>query len=235
MTDALTRDEIAGLRQYSTTTISNVIEVLVPARRGRGFTTRPVYCAFPDLKPMVGYAKTVTIRASERSPLGAEAAQKQRGDYLDYLAAGPHPAISVVEDLDEPAGQGTFWGKRNAVVHKKLSCDGVLTNGIMRDANTIVPDFQLLVGGLGVSHSFVHTVEFGVSVEVFGLTVASGDLIHGDAHGAVIVPPDVVREIPKALDYLKRRGAAVGDALDDPDFTVEKLKAAYQLADEIKV
>ncbi len=235
MTDALTRDEIAGLRQYSTTTISNVIEVLVPARRGRGFTTRPGYCAFPDLKPMVGYAKTVTIRASERSPLGAEESQKQRGDYLDYLAAGPHPAISVVEDLDEPAGQGTFWGKRNAVVHKKLGCDGVLTNGIMRDANTIVPDFQLLVGGLGVSHSFVHTVEFGVSVEVFGLTVASGDLIHGDAHGAVIVPPDVVREIPKALDYLKRRGAAVGDALDDPDFTVEKLKAAYQLADEIKV
>jgi regulator of RNase E activity RraA len=111
----------------------------------------------------------------------------------------------------------------------------VLTNGIMRDANTIVPDFQLLIGGLGVSHYFVHTVEFGAPVEVFVLTVASGDLIHGDAHGAVIVPPEVVREIPKALDYLKRRGAAVGDALDDRDFTVEKLKAAYQLADDIKV
>ena len=235
MPDALTRDEIAGLRRYSTTTISNVIEVLAPDRRGLGFTIRPVTCAFPDLKPMIGYAKTVTIRASQRSPLGAEEAQKQRGDYLDYLAAGPHPAISVVQDIDDPPGQGTFWGKRNAVVHKKLGCDGVLTNGIMRDANTIVPDFQLLVGGLGVSHSFVHTVEFGTPVEVFGLTVASGDLIHGDAHGAVIVPPEVVREIPKALDYLKRRGAAVGDALDDSDFTVEKLKAAYRLADQIKV
>ncbi|MDP7652216.1 MAG: RraA family protein [Rhodospirillales bacterium] len=235
MTEPLTTEEISGLREYSTTTISNVIEVLVPDRRGRGFTIRPVTCAFPDLKPMVGYAKTVTIKASERSSLSAEAAQKQRGDYLDYLAAGPHPTISVVQDVDEPAGQGTFWGKRNAVVHKKLGCDGVLTNGIMRDTNTIIPDFQLLVAGLGVSHSFVHTIEFDTPVEVYGLTVSSGDLIHGDAHGAVIVPPEVVREIPKALDYLKRRGAAVGDALDDPGFTVEKLKAAYQLADDIKV
>jgi hypothetical protein len=64
MTDALTRDEIAGLRQYSTTTVSNVIEVLVPDRRGLGFTIRPVTFAFPDLKPMIGYAETVTIRES---------------------------------------------------------------------------------------------------------------------------------------------------------------------------
>src|SRR5438034_8206218 len=99
MTQALDTDQIAALRKIDTPTICNLLEMVAPQRRGHGYTTKHLHCAFPDLPPIVGYAKTATMRAKEASALGAAENMALRFRYFDYLASGPLPRISVIQDL----------------------------------------------------------------------------------------------------------------------------------------
>ena len=50
------------LREYDSATIANVIELFQVRRRNRGFMTREIKAAFPQLPPMVGFAATATCR-----------------------------------------------------------------------------------------------------------------------------------------------------------------------------
>ena len=159
---------------------------------------------------------------------------ERRCDYADYVGSGPAPRVSVIQDLDDPPGYGAFWGEVNSNVHKALGCLGVVTNGSVRDLDMIAPEFQLIAGSVGPSHAFVHLVDFGVEVNVLGMVVRSGDLIHADRHGAVVIPHHVARDVAPALDLMQRREAVVIETARDPDFTAEKLKEAYRRSAQIK-
>jgi regulator of RNase E activity RraA len=174
------------LRSIDTPTVCNLIEIVAPERRGAGYTASHLHCPFPELPPMVGSAKTVTIRA--RHPVSGPSYMQKRMDYLDYVAAAPRPSVVVAEDKDEPPGHGAFWGEVQTNVHKALGCLGTVTNSSIRDIPAVAEGFQMLAGSIAPSHAYVHVVEFGVSVTIYSMEVKSGDLIHADRHGAVVVP-----------------------------------------------
>ena len=50
----------------------------------------------------------------------------------------------------------------------------------------------MLAGSIAPSHAFVHVVDFGLNVNIHGMAVKSGDLIHADRHGAVVVPVNTI-------------------------------------------
>ena len=228
MSNALSKDEFDFLRSIDTPTVCNLIEIVAATRRGAGYTVRHLHCPFPDLPPMVGFARTVTIRAKDAFGMGDASYIQRRLDYLDYVAAEPRPSIMVIEDLDQEPGYGAFWGEVQSNVHQSLGCLGTVTNGSIRDIPMIPPGFQMLAGSIGPSHAYVHMVEYGVEVNVHGMAVKSGDLIHADRHGAVVVPADKVAAMKTALDGLNQREAKIIKAARAPDMTVEKLKAAIK-------
>ena len=82
------------LRKYDTPTICNGLEIVVPHRRATGFTTAQMVSCNPKLPPIIGYARTVTIRAVEPSPLSAAEQKEKRIAYYEYVASKPGPAIS---------------------------------------------------------------------------------------------------------------------------------------------
>ncbi len=86
MSTPLTPDLIAALQAVDTPTICNALEIVAPARRAIGFTTEPLVCARPKLPPIVGYARTATIRAKQPSELSADAMKELR---LSYLTMSP--------------------------------------------------------------------------------------------------------------------------------------------------
>lgn len=227
MNDVATKDQLAFLRSLDTPTVCNLIEIVAPERRDRFYTVKHLHCPFPDLPPMVGFAKTVTIRAKSGS---ADASYMQRRlDYLDYVAAGPSPGVVVVEDLDgDDVGYGAFWGEVQSTVHKALGCLGTITNGSIRDIPMIPAGFQMLAGSIGPSHAFVHIVAFAGAVNVHGMATQSGDLIHADRHGAVVVPPDKIADMQTALPGLSGREARILAAAREANPTVDKIKAAFR-------
>ena len=205
----VTDDALAFLRSIDTPTVCNLIEIVAPERRGAGYTVQHLHCPFPELPPMVGFAKTATIRAKDAVPLGAGGYMQKRLDYLDYVADAPSPGIVVLEDLDDEVGYGAFWGEVQSNVHKALGCLGTITNGSIRDIPAIAPGFQMLAGSIVPSHAYVHVVDYGIDVTVAGMATKSGDLIHADRHGAIVVPVDKIEAMKTALDGLAAREAKI--------------------------
>jgi regulator of RNase E activity RraA len=202
--------ELEFLRSMDTPTVCNLVEIVAPERRGHGYTVKHLYCPFPELPPMVGFARTVTFKAKDAVPLGHGGYMQKRLDYLDYVAGAPRPSVMVMEDLDgEHVGYGAFWGEVQSNVHKALGCLGVITNGSVRDIPMIAPGFQMLAGSIVPSHAYVHVADFGIEVTVHGMRVKSGDLIHADRHGAIVVPDEKIEAMRAAVDGLAAREAKI--------------------------
>jgi regulator of RNase E activity RraA len=215
------------LRSIDTPTVCNLLEIVAPERRGFGYTVRHLHCAFPDLPPMVGFAKTVTMRAQDQVSLGEAGYMNKRLDYLDYIASAPQPSIAVIQDLDDIVGFGAFWGEVQSNVHKALGCLGTITNGSIRDLPMIPQGFQMLAGSIAPSHAWVHVVDFGIDVNIHGMAVKNGDLIHADRHGAVVVPLTIIDPMKAAADGLAAKEAKIINAAKSGK-GVEAIKAAMK-------
>jgi regulator of RNase E activity RraA len=228
----LTPDLIAVLKSIDTPTVCNALELLVPERRGYGFTTKPLVCTRPDLGPVVGIARTATIRAAHPSDSDANQAYA-RDTYYAYIDEGRKPSVVVIQDLDDERGYGSFWGEVNSNIHKGLGCDAVITNGSVRDLPDIAEGFQMLADRVGPSHAFVHIVDHSRPVTVAGMRVSDGDVIHADQHGAVVIPHAVCGDVKQAADLIGRRERVVITAAQRPGFNVDSLRRAQRESAEI--
>ena len=234
MADAIDPAVLQALTQWDTPTICNALELIVPERRATGFTVENMVCFDPSLPPIVGYARTATIRAITPGPEAAEAARTKRAAYYEYVAGGGAlPGIIVMQDLDPNPGVGAFWGEVNTSIHKGLGSAGLVTNGSIRDLDACAPGFQMLAGKVGPSHAHVHVVDFGLDVNIFGMSVCSDDVIHADRHGAVVIPAEAVVKVADAVDLLTRREAVILEVARAPGFNIDKLKKAMAESAEI--
>ena len=233
MSELLTAAELSELAAFDTPTICNALELVAPERRVIGFTTETLICPFPERKPMVGYAKTGSVRAVEKPPADAGALRRARLDYYRYIADGALPKVVVLQDVDSRRGFGCFWGEVNTAIHRGLGCEGVITDGGVRDLDAIAPGFGVLCGKVTPSHAYVRPVAFGNEVDVFGMLVRSGDLVHADRHGAVIIPHAVAKKVAGAAALCVRREVPILEAARRPGFSIAELEAALAASDEI--
>jgi len=219
-------------RKYDTPTIINALDILDSKFRTKGFTTEQVVCADPSLPPIVGYARTATIRAAS---IVDPQKKRDRGiAYYEYVSSGPGPNISVIEDVDDSPGFGAFWGEVNTNIHNALGLLGVVTNGSVRDLDVLSPGFQVLAGKIGPSHAYVRIEETGKEVNIFGMNVRHNDLIHADRHGAVVIPKELAEGLPNAIKLMIRREKIILDACKSTDFDFEILKEAILKSSQIK-
>jgi regulator of RNase E activity RraA len=112
-------------------------------------------------------------------------------------------------------------------VHKALGCLGTITNGSVRDIPQVAEGFQMLAGSIGPSHAYVHVEDFGIPVTIHGMAVKSGDLLHADRHGAVVVPPETIDAMKMALEELAKQEARIIAAAKSGR-GVEAIKAAFR-------
>ncbi len=233
-TEPLQPADLAALAEFDTPTICNALERLDAQTQGSGFTTEPTICGFPAQKPIVGYARTAMIRSAQ--PLGATKAQQRamQDDYYRYIDAGARPSIVVIQDLDgAQAGYGAFWGEVQSAIHVGLGAQGLITNGSVRDLDQWAPGFQFLAARLAPSHAYAKPVGHGTEVQVFGMRVRSGDLIHADRHGAVVIPPALARAVPAAAREVAAREARILSAARGPGFSAEKLISVFAQLDSL--
>ncbi|MCB1692063.1 MAG: hypothetical protein KDI19_04815 [Pseudomonadales bacterium] len=225
----IAQDTFNALLKLDTPTVCNALEVVSPDRRAQGFNVRPFVCAHPALPPILGYARTVRIRSTHKPY------RPQDSDgYYSYIAeGGPIPSIAIVQDIDEIPGYGALWGEVNTNVHYGLGCQGVVTNGSIRDIPDSQPKFQMLGGMINPSHAWINVLDWGMTVNVHGMEVSDGDLVHADMHGAVVIPSDAAAAVVEEAKKIIAREHIIISAAKEPGFNMEKLRAAWKGMAEI--
>ncbi|MEM9577998.1 MAG: RraA family protein [Pseudomonadota bacterium] len=215
------------LMEVDTPTVCNAIEVAQGKRGFNAFTRGTMLASHPEAPAMVGYARTARIRAVEPPSEPPEVIKKRRMGYYKHMAEGPRPAVCVVQDLDVPHAIGAYWGEINTNIHKAFGLAGTLTDGVMRDLGDVPDGYPVVAGSIGPSHGFVHVVDYGQPVEIFGMAVADGDLVHADRHGAVVVPPEVIPKLAQAIQTLMNSERIIFDAVKGKSLTFEEFESVW--------
>jgi regulator of RNase E activity RraA len=199
--ERLTHSELLRLKRWNTPTIYNGWEQITQHDiAADAFNLEETKDFMPQMGPMIGYAVTLVVQPSSAA---AKSVAGTTEKYREYLAAQPGPKIVVVQDLDKPQVIGSFWGEVNANVHRSLGCLGTITDGAIRDLDEMTnAGFKALARRLCVGHAHVVPVRWGCSVEVFGRTVESGQLIHADKHGFLAIPREDEARLLQAATFM---------------------------------
>lgn len=222
----MTPDLFELLSRVDTPTVCNAIEVAQGRRGFAAFTRGTMLCSEPG-RAIVGHAVTAQIAAKAPPTEPPEVIRARRMAYYKAMHDGPKPSVAVVEDMDFPDCIGAYWGEVNTTIHKGFGMSGALTNGVMRDLGDLPDGFPVVAGSVGPSHGFVHVRSLGDPVTIFGLTVAQGDLIHADRHGALVIPPEVVPHLAEAIRKLLETERLILEPARRPGFDFAAFEAAW--------
>jgi 4-hydroxy-4-methyl-2-oxoglutarate aldolase len=218
----LTDEELDSLRLFDTCMVANAVETFNVRLHNTGFTNASIRCLFEDGPPMVGYAATARLRSGAPPMVGGKF--RDRGDFWNSIFEIPPPRILVLEDMDHPPGRGAFVGDMHASILKALGCIGYLTNGAVRELPSVrMMGIQLFAGSVAVSHAYAHIFDVGASVNIGGMEVLPGDLMHGDRHGVLTVPAEIAAKIPVVAAELQRAEQKVIDFCRSSAFSVTNL------------
>jgi len=209
---AISSDTLDRLRAFDTPTICNVIELFEVRPRNRGFLDHRIRSCFPSLPPMVGFAAPAAFR-SDAAPAAPDAYGSLDAQ-LEQFERLPGPAVVVLQDLDDPP-VGAVFGEVMCSTYRAFGAEGLVTNGGGRDLPQVEKlSFPVFTGGTICAHAYCHLLHIGLPVRVGGVTIAEGELIHGDGDGVTTIPIDIASEVADAapefvaaeaiiLDYLR--------------------------------
>jgi 4-hydroxy-4-methyl-2-oxoglutarate aldolase len=134
------------------------------------------------------------------------------GLYRDvyHLPAGHNPyelEIALVDDLRPgevlvlacgASGRIAPWGELLTTASLSRGAQGCVTDGLVRDIKAIrTLGFPVFHGGIGPldSKGRGEVCAIDVPVECAGVPVSPGDLVFGDADGAVVVPQQMLAQV----------------------------------------
>ena len=217
---------IEMLKNYDSPTISNVIELFEIRPQTTGYLHSSIKALFPELPPMVGHAVTMTFQASKKSE--GKSQYNDIGRHVEALCEMPEPRVWVVQDMDEEP-VGASFGELVVSTYMAFGCVGIVSSGGARDSVAIRKrKLPIFAPSNIVSHGYPHCLALNVPVEVGGVTIKPGDLLHGDADGIVTVPGDLAPQIAIMCQRFMEAEKKWIDYVDSPNPAVEGVRGAVE-------
>jgi regulator of RNase E activity RraA len=223
MTRSLDPGELAELAAVDTPTVCNAIERFRVRDDAAGFMGSGVRCLTPELGVMVGHAVTATVDSmTPGRPRGREGLVR----LWEAVAAAPPPAVLVFQDVSRARTHSVHLGDVMATVARRLGAVGVVTDGAVRDLEGIRPlRFHVFANGVAPSHGTFNVLTVGTPVEVDGVRVQPGDLIHADANGVATVPWEVADRLYAECLRVRADEGALREWVASRGFSLEALRA----------
>jgi regulator of RNase E activity RraA len=221
--NALTTDELEAIRQFDTCAVLNAIETFRLRLRNAGFAKPGLQWLFPTIPSVIGYAATLRVKSSN-PPLSGSAFE-DRTDWWRDMQNLPGPRVAVIQDIDESAGVGSVAGEVHAAIMQRLGCDGLITNGSVRDLRALEEmAFACSARSVSPSHAYAHPVDHNQPVEIFGLVVRPGDLLMADRNGVISIPEEIAADVAAVAGSLRRREQRIVDFCRSGHFSLDALR-----------
>jgi len=187
-----------------------------------GFVGGSVQCAFPELGVMVGRALTVTMRNPGDRPASREGFWRM-WEELDAMAG---PVVLMIGDVSGAPQRVAYAGEIMARMARRLGAVGMVTDGALRDLDEVrALGFHYFMRYPVVSHANFEIATVGEPVELDGQPVETGDLVHGDVNGIVLIPWEVLDKLPAAVETVRTNEAGDMAYIESVEFSVAGFKA----------
>lgn len=140
----------------------------------------------PTLGPTVGLA--VTARVDTSTP-GNIADMELFWRQLESIEASGHPIVWVVQTVGARPDHECVLGDGMAKLLHSVGCIGAVSNGRARDlAGLHTTPFAFYGRGRVIHHCHQIIREIDTPVEIGGLVIDPGDLIHASSEGVIRIP-----------------------------------------------
>ncbi len=210
----------AALKAVDSPTVSNAIEELGVRDHQEGFAGSRVRCMLPELGVTLGYAVTAQIDTTGPGPI--EVGRGMR-EFTELMAAAPKPVVVVVQDIGPRRGRAAMFGDYAATVYGALGAVAFVTDGAIRDVEPLREmGFACFAAGTSVSHGNPRRVTMDIPIEIDGMVVEPGDLIHGDANGLLNVPLASAKDLPAQIEHVRATEKAAMDLLRGSDASIDE-------------
>ena len=111
-----------------------------------------------------------------------------------------------------------------ANVAKRVGAVGLVTDGGVRDVETVHDmGFQMFSVGLVPAHGNFGLDETMVPVEVGGVLVNHGDVVHADMNGVVVFPVDLTDYVIDEAAKVTKRESDQFNWVNSDDFSLEEM------------
>ena len=205
----------AALRGVDSATVANAIEALSVRDPAEGYADLRLRCLVAQREPMVGYA--VTVKVDSTTP-GLTPDRSRLSGLLAAVEQAPKPCVVVIEEAGAAPERGCHMGDVVATMLARLGVVGAVSGSGIRDLAGI-REAGLTAFALGtvVGRGPWTIMAVGADVEVAGLRVRPGDLLHGNGDGLVSVPDGQPAELLRQIaavqaKELNTKRRASGDA-----------------------
>jgi 4-hydroxy-4-methyl-2-oxoglutarate aldolase len=196
-------DWIDYLKSVDAPTLANAIELLNLRPRHEGFTPLDVRCLFPELGRMVGYAVTAQVETvSTSEPFDIT----RFTELYQLVEASPKPAVIALQEIGGHPDFAAHAGEVMSTIFQRLGAVGLVSDCGVRDLPEVrALGFHYFARGSVASHANFRIARVGVPVNIRGLTVRPGDILHGDENGLLLVPHGIEEQLPAKVDEVRAK------------------------------
>lgn len=234
----MSKEKIEMLHKYDTPSVTNVVATY-PADKElclglynpwevNWYTDQSLRCMFPEIGRRAGYVVTCVYGMPDPSynRLGLK-------DVLRAIQQSPQPVVLAVKQNlpDNIKNKNGLMGGNMLTAFKAAGVVGVLSDGPSRDVDEVRPmGVQYMLTGVTPGHGTFSLEAINEPVNICGMDVMPGDIVHMDENGACKFPGDRlddVLELAEKLYQLETKRMALMRETSDVDEIMKIMGGAY--------
>jgi regulator of RNase E activity RraA len=160
-----------------------------------------------------------------RNPADRPASREGFWRMWEELEAMAGPVVLVIADESGAPQRVAYAGEIMSRLARRLGAVGMVTDGALRDIDEVrALGFHYFMRYPVVSHANFEIATVGEPIVVDGQSVQTGDLVHGDANGIVLIPWEILADLPDAVENVRTAEAGDMSYIDGDDFTLAGFK-----------
>lgn len=215
---------IQQLADFDTALLANTIGYVDPTPVHEWYMGGSIASLTPTVGPTVGVAMTLEIDTS--SP-GNRPEPENYYALLHAIQQSPDPVVVVMKAVGSRPDHECVMGDGMAKMMHSVGCVGVVTDGGVRDIEGILTlPFGVYARGRTIHHTAIRYVRYNHPVEVGGITVSPGDLIHANIGGVIKIPPAHRERLPALATEMRAFEHAAHCIFRQTDLSIDEKRRA---------
>jgi 4-hydroxy-4-methyl-2-oxoglutarate aldolase len=192
---------IQQLADFDTALIANTIGYIDPTPVHEWYMGRTIASLTPTVGPTVGVAMTCEI---DSSTPGNRAEFDLYYELLEAIQRSATPVVLVIKAVGARPDHECVIGDGMAKMLHSVGCVGVVTDGGVRDLEGILTiPFGVYARGRAIHHCAYRFIRINHPVEVGGITVKPGEMIHANIGGVIKIPATALERLPERATEMR--------------------------------